>query len=190
MTQLYRDTHRRGSPLSLLFSTLNVAHVSSFLRSLSLSLCLFVSFLLLAFAFRRPESNVSPSDSLFSSWYAIQVISWIIKNRRQWRVLDFSEAPDDEISPSNYSLPIGIFKHRAQTAREKQFLRVSMFPWSMRVLVDQWKKRKIYNRWGCIRVSSLVLSKVRQHAIHDRNANEECPDSPIIALITLFPVDR
>lgn len=154
MTQLYRDAHRRGSPLSLLFSTLNVAHASSFLRSLSFSL--FLSFLLSAFSFRRSEPNVSRLDSLFSSWYAIQVISWIIKNRRQWRVLDFSEARDDEISPSNYSPSIGIFKRRAQTARERQFLRVSVFPWSMRVLVDQWKRRKIYDQTHTNFVASFV----------------------------------
>ena len=161
MTQLYRDTHRRGSPLSLLFSTLNVAHASSFLRALSLplSLSLSLSFLLRAFSVHRPEPNVSLLDSLFSSWYAIQVISWIIKNRRQWRVLDFSETLDDEISPSNYSLPIGIFKHRAQTAREKQFLRVSVFPWSMRVLADQWQKRKIYNQMHTSFVASLVEAR-------------------------------
>lgn len=183
MTQLYRDTHRRGSPLSLLFSTLNVAHASSFLRSLSLSL--FYSPL---FHSVDPNQMCLPQILRFHRGTRFKLFHGLSRID----VNDACSISQRRVMMKSHHL---ITRHRSQfsSIALKQLERNSFC--AFRCFRDLCVSLSINGRdvrftIRRIRISSLVLSKVRQHAIHDRNANEKCPDSPIIALITLFPVDR
>lgn len=128
------DRRRRGSPNRYCCFLRCSIHISSFLL---FSFFLSVSVLICS-TFRLDI------DSLSSLWYAIQVFSWIIRTRHQWRVVDFSEAHNDETSASNYLLSIEYRKIlRRRTIRRNEILSISILSWSLYICQSMEKSKDL-----------------------------------------------
>lgn len=120
LTQLYRDRRRRGS---LRIVVIVVFHFERCSYTRLIHPLFYSLFFPPPFLYSIDLFNISSFDSPCSLWYAVQVVSWIIRTRHRSRVADFSEAYNDETSASNYLSSIEyreILRHR--TIRRNEIL--------------------------------------------------------------------